>query len=49
MHRSHSGKTKAGETFDKFLGKKDYDEFLVPFERFLHSSFCEYDNKIEMK
>jgi hypothetical protein len=38
-------KDKSGETFEKFLGRKEYDQFiLVPFERFLHSSFCEYDD-----
>jgi hypothetical protein len=46
MYRSHTGKTKAGETFEKFLGKKEYDEsFLFPFKRFLHASFCEYHSK----
>lgn len=45
MYRSHTGKTKDDETFEKFLGQTAYDEFLlVPFERFLHSSFCEYHN-----
>jgi hypothetical protein len=29
-----------GETFEKFLGTKDYDDkVLLPFERFLHASF----------
>ena len=47
MYRSHTGKTKAGKTFEKFLGKKEYDKsFLSPFERFLHSSFCEYHSNI---
>ncbi|KIM35207.1 hypothetical protein M413DRAFT_20789 [Hebeloma cylindrosporum] len=41
---SHTGKTKAGETFEKFLGKTDYDQnILVPFERFLHASFSAED------
>ena len=44
MYRSHTGKTKDDETFEKFLGKTAYDEFLVPFKRFLPSSFCEYNN-----
>lgn len=47
--RSHTGKTKAGETFEKFIGKKDYDEkLLLPFEAFLNASFCKYPNKVEM-
>jgi hypothetical protein len=46
VYRSHTGKTKAGETFEKFLGKKEYDEsLLVLFERFLQSSFCKYHSK----
>ena len=46
MYRSHTGKTKGSNTFEKFLGKADYDEFLlVPFERFLNSSFGKYHNK----
>ena len=48
-YRSHTGKTKAGEMFKKFMGKKDYDEkLLVPFEGFLHASFCKYLNNVEM-
>jgi hypothetical protein len=47
MYRSHTGKTKASETFEKFLRKKEYDEsFFVPFEIFLHPSFCEYSKRI---
>ena len=48
MYRSHTGKMKDGKTFEKFLGKMEYDELLlVPFERFLHLSFCEYhENKL---
>ena len=43
VYRSHTGKTKDGETFKKFLGKTEYNEFLLlPFETFLQSSFCEY-------
>ena len=39
--RSHSGKTKGGESFEKFLGQKEYDEHvLFPFEKFLRASFC---------
>jgi len=39
--RSHTGKTKTGETYEKFLGERDYDQkFLLPFEGFLHASFC---------
>lgn len=46
--RSHTGKTKAGEKFDKFMGDKDYDEkLLLPFEAFLNASFCKYLNKVE--
>ncbi|KIJ97314.1 hypothetical protein K443DRAFT_9969 [Laccaria amethystina LaAM-08-1] len=40
---SHTGKTKTGETFEKFLGTKDYDEKLASFEKFLHASFSEED------
>ena len=37
---------KGGDTFKKFLGKADYDEFLlVPFERFLNLPFGKYHNK----
>jgi len=47
--RSHTGKTKAGETFEEFIGEKDHDEkLLLPFESFLNASFCKYPNKIEM-
>ena len=43
VYRSHTGKMKDGETFEKFLGMTEYNEFLLlPFERFLQSSFCEY-------
>ena len=46
--RSHTGKTKAGETFEKFIGDKDYDaKLLLPFEAFLNASFCKYPIKIE--
>jgi hypothetical protein len=39
--RSHTGKTTGGDKFEKFLGPGDYDEhLLIPFERFLHESFC---------
>jgi hypothetical protein len=32
-----------GETFEKFLGTKDYDDkVLLPFEGFLHASFRKY-------
>lgn len=42
--RSHTGKTKDGDLFEKFLGKKEYDDnLLVPFERFLHACFCEHN------
>jgi len=38
--RGHYGKNKDGLTFEKFLGPKDYDEYLlIPFERFLNSCF----------
>ena len=41
--RSHAGKTKDGQSFKDFLGKKDYDEhMLIPFEKFLNHSFCEF-------
>lgn len=40
--RSHIGKTKARETFEKFLGPKEYNEKLFTFDRFLHTSFCKY-------
>jgi hypothetical protein len=41
LSRSHTGKTKTGESFEKFLGKKEYDEhLLIPFEKFLHATFC---------
>ena len=34
---------KLGRTFEKFLGTKDYDDkLLLPFEGFLHASFCKY-------
>jgi hypothetical protein len=46
-YRSHTGKTKTGETFEKFLGTKDYDEKLASFEKFLHASFCKYRHGIE--
>jgi len=39
-YRSHTGKTKTGETYEKFLGAKDYNEKLENFESFLHASFC---------
>jgi hypothetical protein len=40
--RSHTGKSKDGASFEKYLGKKECDEhLLVPFEKFLHASFCE--------
>ena len=43
MHRSHHGKTNDGESYEKFLGKKVYDESLLfPFERFLQASFSKY-------
>ena len=46
--RSHTGKTKAGETFEKFIGDKDYNaKLLLPFEAFLNASFCKYPIKIE--
>ncbi|EDR04482.1 uncharacterized protein LACBIDRAFT_304605 [Laccaria bicolor S238N-H82] len=46
---SHTGKTKSGETFEKFLGKQDYDaSLLLPFERFLNSSFFETDADLEV-
>lgn len=38
--RSHAGTTKAGESFEKFLGPQEYDDKLMDFERFLHASFC---------
>ena len=45
MCRSHMGKTKSGETSEKFLGKQEFDvSLLLPFERFLHSSYCEYND-----
>ncbi|KIJ91185.1 hypothetical protein K443DRAFT_135548 [Laccaria amethystina LaAM-08-1] len=45
---SHTGKTKDGETFEKFIGNKDYDEkLLLPFEAFLNASFCKYPDKVE--
>ena len=48
-YRSHTGKTKAGEMFEKFIGKNNYDEkLLLPFEAFLHASFCKYPNKVKM-
>jgi hypothetical protein len=40
MNRSHTGQTKEGDTFEKFLGPKKYDEYLLDFEKFLHASFC---------
>jgi hypothetical protein len=40
MNRSHTGQTKEGDTFEKFLGPKQYDEYLLDFEKFLHASFC---------
>ena len=40
--RSHTGKTKDGDKFDKFLGVKAYDEKLLDFEKFFHTSFCKY-------
>jgi len=45
IFRSHTGKAKDGKTFEKFLGEKVYDEKLKAFEKFLHSSFCEYHKK----
>ena len=44
IYRSHTGKTKDGETYEKFLGPKEYDEKLLSFEKFLHASFCKYIN-----
>ena len=41
-YRSHTGRTKDGETYEKFLGPKEYDDKLLSFEKFLHASFCEY-------
>ena len=29
LSRSHTGKTKTGESFEKFLGKEKYDEHLL--------------------
>ena len=39
-YRSHTGKMKDGETYEKFLSPKEYDEKLLSFEKFLHASFC---------
>ena len=44
IYRSHTGKTKDGETYEKFLSPKEYDEKLLSFEKFLHASFCKYIN-----
>jgi hypothetical protein len=42
----HFGKTKTGESFEKFLGNSDYDEHVLrPFEKFLHASFSKYRDK----
>ena len=42
-YRSHTGTTKRKETFEKFLGTKEYDDHLLrPFEKFLHKSFSEH-------
>jgi hypothetical protein len=42
LSRSHTGKAKDGASFEKFLGRKAYDEhLLIPFEKFLHTCFCE--------
>lgn len=41
LSRSHTGKTKVEESFEKYLGKKEYDECILrPFEKFLHATFC---------
>ena len=41
LPRLHAGTTKSRQTFEKFLGKKAYDELvLLPFDKFLHASFC---------
>ena len=45
MCRSHMGKTTSGKRFKKFLEKQEYGvSLLLPFKRFLHSSFCEYND-----
>jgi hypothetical protein len=32
-----------GESFEKFLGEKEYDDCLLrPFEKFLHATFCKW-------
>ena len=41
-YRSHTRRTKGGETYEKFLGPKEYDDKLLSFEKFLHALFCEY-------
>ena len=42
LSRSHTGKSKDGDSLEKFMGRKAYDEHLLrPFETFLHSCFCE--------
>ncbi|KDR77387.1 hypothetical protein GALMADRAFT_1326101 [Galerina marginata CBS 339.88] len=40
---SHTGKTKAGDNYEKFLGKNEYEEKLLSFERFLQASFSAED------